>query len=93
MNKTILALIPALIVQIGGFFMVKSNNVFWLWLLIAILAVGGILSAVFVCDYIKKAKPEKSGLFRGVIGFLIFAGYIVTFFFTGCLLAVLGESR
>ncbi|MDF1811942.1 MAG: hypothetical protein P1V20_07000 [Verrucomicrobiales bacterium] len=90
MKKTLIALIPALVVQISLFLVPDSlgSKPATLWVAIAILVAGGVLSGKYVFDYLKKVKPDKSGFFYGFIATLVCVGYVVAFLFNGCHQAV-----
>ena len=93
LTKTIIALLPAIIVHAIAFFVKESSygSDSLVWVIGALLLVGGALSGVFLTGpLIRSGQTGK--VFLGVLLFLfILVGYAAGFFFTGCLLSYAGN--
>ena len=93
LTKTIIALLPAAAVHALAFFLRDSslNEELMLVLIIGLLVLGGILAATFLVGAMFKNK--EGNMVLPVILFIVFlVGYVATFFFTGCLVAVSGMN-
>lgn len=86
-SKTFIALLPAIIAFIVAIVkkdFTQSDGALWFWIIIAILALGGIITA----KYIVSSLLGHAGVFvKGLVSLIIIVAYVVTFFFTGCLVA------
>ena len=90
MNNTIKALIPALIAHLGLFLMAKFRvgQDLSLIVIVGILMVGGFLSAKYITDSIKQRNVDRSPFLTLGVGLIVLIIYVLTFLFSGCLLAV-----
>lgn len=92
MGKTVLALLPAGIAFTVAILVkdAQENQQFWFWLIIGLLLTGGILSAMFINGAMSAKNPDRGTVLKGFIFIAVVVAYVVTFFFTGCLVAFSG---
>ena len=92
MSKTIIALLPAIAAQIAWFLMSKTSQVrqnIWFIVIVALLLVGGILSAKYITNYLRQSNVDRSPVIMTLTSLMIIIIYVAIFFFTGCTVSVM----
>ena len=80
--KSVIALLPAaaavwVACSIKG---VQENRGLWIWVIIAILILGGVMAGSFVTGSKAVDRPNRSHLFISVLFAVVLVAYVVIFF-------------